>query len=143
MTRQVDQESAQETLTFSYAEFICRPCGGHVAISIENSLSLADDKSINCPLCNVAVKVGAYDQQCLSNVHKSLGSSGKFLVPFAVVWFSVSLIVALFVNVQISMLMTSVGFLISYASNKSTPAIEQAIYLERDTKQVVSQGSVL
>ncbi|MFJ7882158.1 hypothetical protein ACIQYF_01425 [Pseudomonas sp. NPDC096917] len=142
MTQHLDQEPAQETLPFSYAEFICRPCGEPVSLSIEDSILLANDKSVRCPLCNVAVNAGAYDQQCLSKVHDSLSSSGKFLIPFAIVWFSVSFIVALFFNTQISVVMTSVGVLISFALNQNTPVIEEPIYLEREIERVVSQSAV-
>ena len=76
-------------------------------------------------------RAGPYDQADLRNVHKSLSGSGGFIVPFATVWFSVSLMVALFVNTQISVLMTSVGLLISYSLNNSTPVtIDVAIQLD-------------
>lgn len=131
MTRPIDQEPETELLMFSYADFKCCACKRQISISLEESLLLASDNSIKCPLCQVSVKAGAYDQADLKKVHKSLSGSGGFIVPFAAVWFSVSLMVALFVNTQISVLMTSIGLLISYALNSSTPVtIDVAIQLD-------------
>lgn len=131
MTRQVDQEPETELLKFSYADFKCRACKRQISISLEESFLLANDNSIKCPLCQVSVKAGPYDQADLKKVHKCLDGSGGLIIPFATVWFSVSLMVALFVNTQISVLMTSVGLLISYALNNSKPiTIDVAIQLD-------------
>lgn len=142
MTMNVDQAPVQETFPFSYAEFMCCACDGHVKLSFEDSILLADDNAVRCPLCNVSVKAKLYDQVCLSNVHKSLSNRGRFIIPFAVVWFSASFIVALFVNTQASVVMTSVGLLISYALNKNTPVIDNVISLERAIEEVVSLDAV-
>lgn len=131
MTRPVDQEPETELLKFSYADFKCCACKRQISISLEESFLLANDNFIKCPLCQVSVKAGAYDQADLRNVHKSLSGSGGFIIPFATVWFSVSLMVALFVNTQVSVLMTSVGLLFSYALNNSKPVtIDVAIQLD-------------
>ena len=136
MKDHVGRAPAQETQPFGYAGFICRPCDGQVSMTIEDSLLLASDKSVRCPLCHVAVNVGSYDQQRLRKVHESLSGSGN-LIHFATVWFSVTFIVALFISIPLSMLMSSVGVLLSFALNKKVPVIINAIYLEREMGQGV------
>ena len=136
MTDHVGRASAQETQPFRYADFICRPCDGQVSMSIEDSLLLASDKPVHCPRCHVAVNVGSYDQQRLRKVHESLSGSGN-IIHFATVWFSVTFIVALFISIPLSVLISSVGALLSIASNKKVPVIINAIYLEREMGQGV------
>ncbi|MFP3515880.1 hypothetical protein SB766_06745 [Pseudomonas sp. SIMBA_077] len=132
MTNNLEPNAAQEEPRFGYAEFACNPCNRAINISTEGALLLADDKSIRCPLCRVSIKAMPYDQARLRQVTERVGYSMSSSAAFLAMWFVASLLVALFVNTQISVIMTSVGLLISYAFKEKPPVIDNVIHLDRE-----------
>lgn len=141
MAQHLEQKSTQEAPRFDYAEFICNPCNRSISISIEGALLLADDKSVQCPLCNVPIKAMPYDQARLRQVNESVGNSDGAKTSFLMMWFIVSLLVALFINTQLSVIMTGVGLFFSYVFNKKTPVSDKPINLDRETSRAVSPGA--
>lgn len=113
----------------SYASFICSGCDSELSITISEAFLLADGQSVVCQSCKASVEASAYDQGVLVDVHKDQVKVAKFILPFSVVWFSVSFLVAIFIKSQVSFLMLPVGLIIVYAIKSSSKIVSDAICL--------------
>lgn len=124
------QSTTLESPKCNYAAFVCNGCDVELEITVAEAFLLADGQYVNCQHCKVSLQASASDQCALVKVHENKAKAGKLILPFALVWFSVSLLVAIFVDTKISLIMTPIGVLIIYAINSVLSDLSEAIFLE-------------
>lgn len=124
------QSATLESPKCNYAAFICNGCDLELEITVAEAFLLADGKCVNCQHCKASLQASASDQCALVKVHENKAKAGKLILPFALVWFSVSLLTAIFVDTKISLIMTPIGVLIIYAINSVLSDLSDAICLE-------------
>lgn len=128
-------EKSEELLASkcTYAAFICGVCEAEVEISLMDAHLLAEGQSVVCQHCKVTLNASADDQARLTEVHKDQVRVGKFMLPFSVVWFSGTGLVAIFLEPQFSLIVMAVGVMIGFAIKNSSHVIHDAICLEQVT----------
>lgn len=135
MSQLNEPEAELITEQYTYAEFECGACERALEINYSQALSLADDKSVVCPHCEASIKASQDGQAFLKEVSDSLVKSGKFMLPFALCWFPLALVLGLFVDSTVSGLMTCAGLLIASALKGSAPVYGDVMRLDCETNQ--------
>lgn len=129
MSDSSEQSTTLVSALCSYASFICDGCDAELSITINEAFLLADGQSVECQSCKASVKASVYDQGALVAVHEDQVKVAKYILPFSVIWFSVSFLVAIFIHSQVSFLMLPVGLIIVCLIKSSSHVVNDVICL--------------
>lgn len=79
-------------------------------------------------------------QSALSAIDNHLATSGKFLLPFSIIWFPACIVVSIFYGGLFSGVMVTLGLFIALGFKGAVPAVDEVMVLTRhlDSDQPVS-----
>jgi hypothetical protein len=125
---------------YEYATFECEQCKHSLPLSVGEVSRLTEAATLTCCNCQATIKACAEDQSALSAIDNHLATSGKFLLPFSIIWFPACIVVSIFYGGLFSGVMVTLGLFIALGFKGAVPAVDEVMVLTRhlDSDQPVS-----